>query len=293
MEKSFPTRGKVRVSVENEVGLVTITARDGDGTRVVLEADSPGAVESVERAIVECRTSRGRDLIVVKIPRLHGMKFIRRNGVTVRVEVTAGSDITAATASAHVELNGPLGLTDVKTASGDITADDVDGLAAKTASGDIEVGGVGGDLRMQSASGDLRCVRVDGRASVTTASGDVEIGSASDRIDVRGSSGDVRLGDVSGDLSVVGVSGDVMVLSLARGRAHLRSVSGQVDVGIARGVALSVDAESMSGTVHSDIPLTEVPGGHGGPSGAPTVDLTVRSVSGNIAVTRGADAFTR
>jgi hypothetical protein len=28
MEKNFPTEGRVRVSVENEVGLVTITARD-------------------------------------------------------------------------------------------------------------------------------------------------------------------------------------------------------------------------------------------------------------------------
>jgi DUF4097 and DUF4098 domain-containing protein YvlB len=293
MEKNFPTEGRVRVSVENEVGLVTITARDGDGVRVALEADGPGAAESVERATVECRTHKGRDHIVVKIPRLHGMKFVRRHGVTVRVEVPPGSDVSAATASAPIELNGPMGATEVKTASGNVTADEVEGMTAKTASGDIEVGGVGGDLRMHSASGDLRCVRVDGRASVTTASGDVEIGSAADRIDVRGSSGDVRLGDVSGDLSVVAVSGDVTVLSLARGRAHLRSVSGQVDVGIARGVALTVDAESMSGTVHSDIPLSDDPDGSGHQGGDPAVELTVRSVSGNILVKRGADAFAR
>jgi hypothetical protein len=52
----------------------------------------------------------------------------------------------------------------------------------------------------------------------------------------------------------------------------------------------------MSGTVHSDIALTDVPGdrkGDGGPGGEPTVDLTVRSVSGNVLVTRGADAFAR
>jgi DUF4097 and DUF4098 domain-containing protein YvlB len=120
----------------------------------------------------------------------------------------------------------------------------------------------------------------------------MEIGSAADRIDVRGSSGDVRLGDVAGDLSVVAVSGDVTVLSLARGRAHLRSVSGQVDVGIARGVALRVDAESMSGTVHSDIVLSDDPEGSVG-EGDPTVTLTVRSVSGDVLVKRGADEFAR
>jgi DUF4097 and DUF4098 domain-containing protein YvlB len=291
MEKTLPTRGKVHVIVENEVGLVAITAREGEGTQVVLEPDTPGATEFVEAAVVECRANPGRDHVIVKIPRLHGMKFIRRNGVTIRMEVPIGSDVTVKSASAQVELNGPLGAADVKTASGDITADDVGEMHAKTASGDVEVGSVGGELRLQTASGDLRSARVGGRVSVKTASGDVEVGSAGDRVDVRCSSGDVRLGDLAGDLSVVAVSGDVQVLSLAAGRAHLRTVSGAVEVGIARGVALEVDAEAMSGTVHSDIPLNDVPGRQSG--GDRKVVLTVRSVSGNILVRRAADAFAR
>jgi DUF4097 and DUF4098 domain-containing protein YvlB len=263
------------------VGLVVITAREGDGTHVALEPDTPGAVEFIEAAVVECRTHRGQDHVIIKIPRLRGMKFIRRNGVTIRLEVAPGSDVEVVSASGPVELNGPLGVADVKTASGDITADDVEEMQAKTASGDVEVGTVGGALR---------CVRVDGRASVKTASGDVEIGSAADHTEVRGSSGDVRLGDVAGDLSVIAVSGDIHVLSIARGRAQLRSVSGAVEAGVARGVALHVDAESMSGSVHSDIPLNDAPGQSGGES---KVELTVRTVSGNILVTRAAEAFVR
>jgi DUF4097 and DUF4098 domain-containing protein YvlB len=291
MEKTFPTRGKVHVIVENEVGLVAITAREGEVTQVVLEPDTPGAAAFVEAAIVECRAHRGRDYVIVKVPRLHGMKFIRRNGVTVRIEVPTRSDVALKSASARVELDGPLGAVDVKTASGDITADDVEEMHAKTASGDVEVGSVAGDLRLQTASGDLRSVRVDGRVSVKTASGDVEVGAAGNRVDVRCASGDVRLGDVAGDLSVVAVSGDIQVRSLAAGRAHLRSVSGGVEVGIARGVALEVDAEAMFGTVHSDIPLNNVPERQSG--GDRKVMLTVRSVSGNILVTRAAEAFTR
>jgi DUF4097 and DUF4098 domain-containing protein YvlB len=293
MEKTLPTKGTVYVVVENQVGLVAITAREGDGTRVELEPETPGAAEFVEAAIVECKNHRGRDHVIVKVPRLHGMKFVRRNAVAVRVEVAPGSDVVVSAASGPVELNGALGEVDVKTASGDITADDVAAIKAKTASGDLDVGTVRGDLRLQSASGDLRCVRVDGRTSVKTASGDVEIGASAERVEVRGTSGHVRLGDVAGDLSVVAVSGDIRVLSIGRGRAHLRTVSGAVEAGIVRGVALQVDAESLSGSVHSDIPLNDVPGQSGDDSDDSVVVLTVRSVSGNILVTRAAEAFAR
>ena len=290
MEQTFATAGRVLVVVENEVGLIAITAREADTTHVALAALTSGAEELIGRAIVECRSAGGRDVVVVKIPRLHGMKFIRRNGVAVRVGVPRGSDVKVTAASAPVELNGPIAAATVKTTSGDITADDVDRLRVKTASGDTEVGAVSGELRMHSASGDLRCVRADGGASVTTASGDVEIGSTGDRTEVRNTSGDVRLGDVSGDVTVLAVSGHVHALFIAGGSTHVRSVSGEIDLGIARGVTLSVDAESMSGNVDSDIPLSDDPV----PSqGGPKVVLSATSVSGNIHIRRGVEAFVR
>jgi DUF4097 and DUF4098 domain-containing protein YvlB len=289
MERTFEGVGHARVVVENEVGLVVVSAHTAAAARVTVEADTAGAEDLVANATVECRPSGGRNVIVVKVPRLHGMKFIRRNGVTVRVDVPVDSDVDVSTASAHVELNGNLGQTTIKTASGDITADELASLRAKTASGDIEVGTVHGDLRMHTAAGDLRCVRVDGRASASSTSGDAEIGTARQGIEVRATSGEVRLGDVWGDSSVVAVSGDVHVLSLAEGNMHIRSVSGHVEVGIARGVALRVDAETMSGRIQSDIPLHDTPAATGGPA----VSLTVRNVSGDVLVTRGVEAFVR
>jgi hypothetical protein len=290
MEQTFATPGPVLVVVENEVGLVAITACDDNTTHVALAALTAGAEDLIGRAVIECRPAGGRDVVVVKIPRLHGMKFIRRNGVAVRVDVPIGSDVKVTAASAPVELNGSLGGANVKTASGDITVDDVESLKVKTASGDIEVGVVSGVLRINSASGDLRCVRADGGTSVTTASGDVEIGSTGERTDVRATSGDVRLGDVCGDVTVLAVSGHVHALSIANGSTHVRSVSGEIELGIARGVMLSVDAESMSGTVESDIPLHDDPIGA---PGEPKVVLSATSVSGNIHIRRGVEAFAR
>jgi len=284
MEKTFETRGHVRLYVQNEVGLITITARETATTVVTLVPETPGAEELVERATVECRPAGGGHVVAVKIPRLHGMRFIRRNAVTVRVEVPEGSDVTVVSGSADVEISGPIGTADLKSASGDISTDDVAaGVTAKTASGNVTLGAVGGEVRVATASGDLRCSSVAGPAIFSTASGDLEVGAAGNRVEVKATSGNVRLGELTHGARIVNVSGDVRILALGEGDLHVRSVSGDVTVGVAQGVDLHVDVETMSGSVHSDIPLDDAP--------APTrsdvrVDLSVRSVSGNVDIGR-------
>jgi DUF4097 and DUF4098 domain-containing protein YvlB len=282
MEKTFSTPDPVRLFVENEAGTVVITSQPTDTSTVFLQPDTPGAEELVERSVVECRPKGHRHLLVVKVPRLHGLRFLRHNGVTMRVTVPEGSDVDVATASADVDVTGPIGDAEIKTSSGDISTDDVaGGVTAKTASGDITVGNVAGELRADTASGDLRCSRVAGRAVFNTVSGDVEIGAAGHQLDVKATSGNARLGELSRGARVVGVSGDVRVLALGEGTLHVRSVSGNVAVGVVRGVDLRVDVETMSGSVHSDIALDESPGA--GRSDA-RVDITVRSVSGDVAI---------
>ncbi|HTU37627.1 MAG TPA: DUF4097 family beta strand repeat-containing protein [Acidimicrobiales bacterium] len=281
-EETFETPGLVRLIVENAVGLVAVTARERATTTVVLEPETAGAEELVERAIVEHRPRHDRHNVIVKVHRAKGMRFGRRDAVTVRVEVPVGSDVAVATASADIEVTGPVGTLDVKTSSGDVSTDDVlADVYAKTASGHVTVGNVGGDVRAHSASGDLRCSSVDGRADFATASGDLELGAARSRVEVQATSGNVRLGEVAKGARVVNVSGDVRVLSIAEGDLSVRSVSGDVSVGVAPGVDLHVDVETASGSVRSDIPLGDSPAATRRDT---RVDLSVRSVSGNVEI---------
>jgi DUF4097 and DUF4098 domain-containing protein YvlB len=284
MEQTFETPGVVRLLVQNEVGLVAVTARRIETTLVSLDPAGPGAEELVQRAAVEWRPTPRGHIVTVKIPKMHGRRFLRRNAVIVRVEVPEGSDVEVLAGSADVEITGPIGAADVSTASGDVSIDDVAAdVMGKTASGDITLGNVGGDVRVYTASGDLRCSRVAGAALFTTASGDLEVGAASDRVEVKATSGNVRLGELSHGARIVNVSGDVRVLSVDEGTLHVRSVSGNVSVGVATGVDLHVDVETLSGAVSSEIPLDDTPG----PAARETrVDLSVRSVSGNVDIAR-------
>ncbi len=282
MHRTFETPGDVRLVVEDEVGLVAITATDTATTEIRIEADTPAAEELVGRAVVECRPTGSGHLVVVKVPRPHGKRFLRRDGVTTRVQVPEGAGVAVVTGSADIEVTGPVGSADVKTASGDVVTDDVAAdVHVKTASGDVTVGNVGGQIRAYTASGDLRCSSVAGSAVFSTATGDLELGAAGNRVDVKATSGDVRLGELARGAKVVNVSGDVRVLALGDGALQVRSVSGNVSVGVAKGVDLQVDVETLSGTVSSEIPLVDrpVPGRR-----EARVMLRIRSVSGNVAI---------
>ena len=285
MEKTFETPGEVRLHVQNEVGLVAITAARTKQTVVWIEADTPGAEELVEHATVECRPRGRGHAVVVKIPKQGiGRRFIRRNAVTVRIEMPEGGEVTVMAASADVEVTGTIGAADFTTSSGDVAADDVAGnLTVRSASGDVTVGTVDGDVKVQTASGDLRCSSIEGRAVFTTASGDIEVGAADGQVEVKATSGDVRLGELAHGARVTNVSGDVRVLAIDAGTLHVRSVSGNVSVGVVTGVELHVDVETMSGEVHSDIPLDDRPGTT---HKDVLVELSVRSVSGNVEIER-------
>ncbi len=288
MERTFETTGSLRVIVVNAVGRVSIAATGATSTHVVLEADTPDAEQLIERAGVECAPFGDGQVVTIKVPQRHGARFMRRNGVSVRVTMPVGADVEVITASADVDLSGALGDLKVKTASGDI---DADGSAVevdvKTASGDVVIGQADGPVTIKSSSGDLRVAQSDGSLNAMTASGTVEVGAVTGGLEVRCTSGDVRLGHVAGDARIVAVSGDIRLGSYAAGELHVRSVSGDVAVGIAPGANLSVDAESMSGGVRSDIPLHDAPTRM---DGAAQIHVTARSVSGEVVIERAVDA---
>ena len=90
--------------------------------------------------------------------------------------------------------------------------------------------------------------------------------------EVRTASGDVVLGETGGPVQVHTASGDVRVGSMGPGSAGLRSMSGDILVGVRAGARLFVDATSMSGDLASELPVGDVQAGADG-----EVDLELRA----------------
>jgi DUF4097 and DUF4098 domain-containing protein YvlB len=105
-------------------------------------------------------------------------------------------------------------------------------------------------------------------------------------LDVSLVSGDLELDEAHGDVSASTVSGDQHVRSIRQGQIKLQSVSGDVEVGVAPGTRVFIDASTTSGDVSSELDVNPAPGGSA-PSGG-EAKLRLKSISGDISIVRGA-----
>lgn len=160
------------------------------------------------------------------------------------------------------------------------------GVKIKTASADTRVAGRVGALDVNSVSGDVRARgEVGEHASVKTVSGDVELERVSGDVSAQTVSGDVRARTVGGSVDTKSVSGDIRLDALTAGDARFSSVSGDIEIGIAQGSFLDVDAGSTSGDLASEVALASDRPQDDGAAG-PTVVLRGRTVSGDVRIFR-------
>jgi DUF4097 and DUF4098 domain-containing protein YvlB len=246
--ESFATPGDVELTIEVPSGNVEIEAAETTETTVELEARGRDA-EAFEREVrIEARPRGNGHEVVVDASTRRGFLGFREGEYRVRIKAPEGANVRADLASADIRGRGRFGAVEADVASGDVTFDDVEGEAKiNTASGDVELRRVG-SAKVNSASGDVRVDESAAGVEVNTASGDIEL------------------------------------RRVAAGAVKLHSASGDVEVGIAKGSRLFVDAQSLSGDTSSELELeagAPIEGDQG-----PLVELRAQTMSGDISVRR-------
>jgi len=251
IEQSFHTPLPLTLEVSIPSGDIDVETTDGEETSLTVDGD--------ERMLehVELRHDGNRVSVTLRDKSKLGFSFslgsivFGNGGLRVQARVPHGAGVKVKTASADSNITGHLGMVDVNGVSGDVRVR----------------GEIAEDATVRTVSGDVDLERVDGDVSVQTVSGDL------------------RVRAVAGSVDTKSVSGDIRLEALTAGDARFSSVSGDIEIGIASGSLLDVDAGSTSGDLASEVPLaTEPPSGE--EAAAPTVILRGRTVSGDVRVFR-------
>jgi hypothetical protein len=267
--ETFPTPEHVALDLRLTAGEIHVEALDVHETSVRLTPlrSDDATLAAIANATIESREHDGAREVVVHVPEGRSRLFGSSPEVRLDVRCPRGTDLRVTTVAADVDAMGGFGEVTVKATSADVTVDDVAGaFKSKTTSGDIDVAQVQGVVDVQSVSGDASIGVVEGPLTAQLISGGLRVRSASSSVNASTVSGDQELG------------------SVREGSVSMRSVSGNIKVGIRRGSRLHVDARSLSGDTESEVELDGAPGDDEGP----LVELRVNSVSGDVRVVRAA-----
>ncbi|HJQ73963.1 MAG TPA: DUF4097 family beta strand repeat-containing protein [Gaiellaceae bacterium] len=257
LEQTFHTPLPVTLEVAIPSGDIDVETDGADETALTID----GNEQMLEH--IEVRQDGDRVLVTLRDKGKFGISFsgsgfnigslvFGSGGLRVRARVPHGANVTIKTASADTKLAGHFGRLELNSASGDVRlrGEVAENVTVKTVSGDVELERVDGDLLVQ-------CV-----------------------------SGDIHARTVSGSVDTKSVSGDIRVEAVTAGDVRFTSVSGDIEIGIAPGSLLDVDAGSTSGDLSSEVPLASEPLAGEDAAGGPTVVLRGRTVSGDVRVFR-------
>lgn len=236
------------VAVSNAFGDIVVTG--GSGDEVTVDAvKRPGGDQVSLADIIDVNGGPGR--VDVRSSRMG-------RGTRVLADFTIGVP-----AGASVELHALSGAIRVKGVRGSVRAESVSGGVTTVATPQLEV--------VKSVSGNLDISDAESTSELVigTVSGDVTIKGLKARdIEATTVSGDLTLTNVACDrFGAHSISGDVTYEGALgkRGRVDVNSHSGNVRLSLSDLSGFELIANSFSGNIRSDLPLTPSPGRPAGP----------------------------
>ena len=255
------------VDLDVRTGAGNITVRSGSGNTVSIH----GKIQARDNWLWNSGLSADE-----KVKKLEANPPIEQSGNTIRIgqiadealrsnvsisyEIVTPRDtrLHSTTGSGGQQISDIGGSVRISSGSGNLRLENIGGeVRASTGSGGIEVRNVKGYTYTDTGSGSIEAIGIAGGFSGRTGSGEIRFEqTAPGSVQARAGSGSIHLKNVNGSLEAGTGSGDLEVQGEIAGDWRIHTGSGSVRVELPRDARFDVNADSGSGSVTIDHPVT-------------------------------------
>src|SRR5271156_773551 len=177
---------------------------------------------------------------IIRVGDDHGGDWARHVSIDYEITTPANTMLVAESGSGDLQLSNMNGTVKGHTGSGSIHADKLGaGSRLETGSGTIDASNLMGSTTLQTGSGEIHA----------------QLGSAGDVVAGTGS-GDIKLENVQGAVKAETGSGSLEISGQPTAPWKLETGSGEISLRLGNNAHFTLDAETGSGSVKSDPPLT-------------------------------------
>jgi DUF4097 and DUF4098 domain-containing protein YvlB len=177
---------------------------------------------------------------LVRVGRFEDRSLGKRVSISYKIVVPADSEVLASTGSGSISVNDIAARVDVGSGSGR-----------------LKLANIGGSVEASAGSGSIRAEKVAGGFNASTGSGSIYLSqTAPGDVSVSTGSGSTELTGIAGSLKAKAGSGRITVDGRQEGDWRIDSGSGSIRVSLPGDAAFVLDAESNSGGIVVDHPVT-------------------------------------
>jgi hypothetical protein len=248
-EQSLSVDGRILLDVSTGSGSIKVVTGESD------RAEIKGKIKVGGGSFFSRRSASEREELVahlesnppvsledgrLEVGHIKDKAYKRNVSISYEIVVPPGTEVISHTGSGSQSITGVAGPVEARTGSGKVTLTDIGGAVnARTGSGAIRANEIAGPFEAHTGSGSVRLTQVaPGDVVVTTGSGSSE------------------LHGVVGALRVKAGSGRVEIDGQQHGNWNVDTGSGSVRVTLPNDAAFELDAQTGSGGITVDHPLT-------------------------------------
>ncbi|NQX34971.1 DUF4097 family beta strand repeat-containing protein [Herbiconiux sp. VKM Ac-2851] len=277
---SFDTPSPIDLAIDLPVGAIDVVASDRADTVVTVTPTNPAKAVD-RRGAEETRVDFDGTRLTITGPKPRLSWIGPTESVDLRVELPAGSRLTAEIAVGGVSSSGRLGATRVKSSTGWVELDTTGDLWARAGHGNVTVAAAHGSAEIIADHGQIRLGSVSGDTVLKASHGTVTIGESGGDVDAKLSYGDLEVTRALASVTGRTAYGSVLLHEVSSGSIQIDSGYGQLTVGVRPGIPAWLDLASKEGHVRN-----ELEGDHAPAAGEQTVAVRARTQFGDITIRR-------